>query len=75
MKEQWIHTQDGLYSYLVDDRYRMVKPDRFYEFDCKGLLRRDLNWIKDTKFVEEADGGFFANGYLIGQVIILIMSI
>ena len=59
MKEQWIHTQDGLYSYLVDDRYRMVKPDRFYEFDCKGLLRRDLNWIKDTKFVEEADGGFF----------------
>lgn len=59
MKEQWIHTQDGLYSYLVDDRYGMVKPDRFYEFDCKGLLRRDLNWIKDTKFVEEADGGFF----------------
>lgn len=59
MKEQWIHTQDGLYSYLVDDRYRMVKPDRFYEFGCKGLLRRDLNWIKDTKFVEEADGGFF----------------
>lgn len=59
MKEQWVHTQDGLYSYLVDDRYRMVKPDRFYEFDCKGLLRRDLNWIKDTKFVEEADGGFF----------------
>lgn len=59
MKEQWIHTQDGLYSYLVDDRYHMVKPDRFYEFDCKGLLRRDLNWIKDTKFVEEADGGFF----------------
>lgn len=59
MKEQWIHTQDGLYSYLVDDRYRMVKPDRFYEFDCKGLLRRDLNWINDTKFVEEADGGFF----------------
>lgn len=59
MKEQWIHTQDGLYSYLVDDRYRMVKPDRFYEFDCKGLIRRDLNWIKDTKFVEEADGGFF----------------
>lgn len=59
MKEQWIHTQDGLYSYLVDDRYRMVKPDRFYEFDCKGLLRRDLNWIKDTKFVEEADGVFF----------------
>lgn len=59
MKEQWIHTQDGLYSYLVDDRYRMVKPDRFYEFDCKGLLRRDLNWIKDTKFVEEADGSFF----------------
>lgn len=60
MKEQWIHTQDGLYSYLVDDRYRMVKPDRFYEFDCKGLLRRDLNWIKDTKFVEEAKGAFFA---------------
>lgn len=59
MKEQWIHTQDGLYSYLVDDRYRMVRPDRFYEFDCKGLLRRDLNWIKDTKFVEEADGSFF----------------
>lgn len=59
MKEQWIHTQDGLYSYLVDDRYRMVRPDRFYEFDCKGLLRRDLNWIKNTKFVEEADGSFF----------------
>lgn len=62
MKEQWIHTQDGLYSYLVDDRYRMVKPDtdgKFYELDCKGLLRRDMNWIKDTKFVEEADGGFF----------------
>lgn len=63
MKEQWIHTQDGLYSYLVDDRYRMVKPDtdgKFYELDCKGLLRRDMNWIKDTKFVEEADGAFFA---------------
>ncbi len=63
MKEQWIHTQDGLYSYLVDDRYHMVKPDtddKFYELDCKGLLRRDMNWIKDTKFVEEADGAFFA---------------
>lgn len=63
MKEQWIHTQNGLYSYLVDDRYHMVKPDtddKFYELDCKGLLRRDMNWIKDTKFVEEADGAFFA---------------
>lgn len=63
MKEQWIHTQDGLYSYLLDDRYHMVKPDtdgKFYELDCKGLLRRDMNWIKDTKFVEEADGAFFA---------------
>ncbi len=63
MKEQWIHTQDGLYSYLVDDRYRMVKPDtdgKFYELDCKGLLRRDMNWIKDTKFVEEAKGALFA---------------
>lgn len=63
MKEQWIHTQDGLYSYLVDDRYHMVKPDtdgKFYELDCKGLLRRDMNWIKDTKFVEEAKGAFFA---------------
>ena len=63
MKEQWIHTQDGLYSYLVDDRYHMVKPDtdgKFYELDCKGLLRRDMNWIKDTKFVEEAKGALFA---------------
>lgn len=63
MKEQWIHTQDGLYSYLLDDRYHMVKPDtdgKFYELDCKGLLRRDMNWIKDTKFVEEAKGALFA---------------
>lgn len=63
IKEQWIHTQDGLYSYLLDDRYHMVKPDtdgKFYELDCKGLLRRDMNWIKDTKFVEEAKGALFA---------------